>query len=117
MSKKPNTKESDQNDFEVDTIGEKPKSGLRIFTYVGSGEDSPRVIEFMGIQRFVLGKVTEVADPRILAKIINNPSFVEGKVGEEEIFQRDEKAKKEAEEKRKTNKVTDLTFNRKHRGE
>lgn len=72
-----------------------------VFTYVGGGEDSPRVINFMGRQRFVRGQPTEVTDQELLSKIRGCPTFVEGTVDEEELHDYDIKAKAEADDQRK----------------
>lgn len=80
------------------------KGGANIFTYVGGGEDSPRVIDFMGKQRFVRGQATEVTDPEVLKKIKGVPTFVDGEVDEEELHEYDLKAKAETDARRKADK-------------
>lgn len=85
-----------------------------VFTYVGGGEDSPRVINFMGMQQFVRGRATAVTNPVVLSKIRNNPTFVEGEVDEEELYAYDEKAKAEADAQRAEDRVVEAAFRKKH---
>jgi len=95
-----------------DTVAEAPvqatksKPTVNVYTYVGGGEDSPRVIDFMGLQKFVRGKPEEVTDQVVLRKVRNHPCFVEGEVEEEEIHDYDLKAKKEADAQRASDKKT-----------
>jgi hypothetical protein len=99
----------------IKPVKSKPKNP--VFTYVGGGEDSPRVIVFMGIQKFVRGVATEVTNPQVMQKIVNNPSFVEGEVGEEDIHSYDEDARKEAQEQREKDKIKNAAFMKKYGGE
>ena len=78
------------------------------FTYVGSGEDSPNVINFMGRQEFVRGEEQEVSDPTVLRKIENNPSFVKGKFGLKGIQEMDKKAKAKADKQRAKDDKTNV---------
>lgn len=82
------------------------------FTYVGGGEDSPRVIKFMGIQEFVRGQLTKVNDPRVLEKIKNNPCFVEGAVDEKTLHMSDVAAKKAADTQRVSDRQLQTNINR-----
>lgn len=109
MAKKVNIK--------VQKEDEVSESNARVFTYIGGGEDSPRVIEFMGRQKFVRGKATEVSDPIVLAKIANNPTFIEGEVDEESIHEIDEEARDKAEAQRKIDMKVNKAFQKKHNKE
>lgn len=94
------------------------KSGGQVFTYVGGGEDSPNVIEFMGgKQRFVRGKATEVTDPEVLRKVLGNPTFIEGEVDEEDLHEYDQTAKQEADTQRLKDKALNAAYIKKHRTE
>lgn len=76
------------------------------YTYVGGGEDSPRVIDFMGRQRFVRGQATLVTEKEVLAKVRNHPCFVEGDVSEEDLHDYDKSAKSKADLQRKQDMKT-----------
>lgn len=89
----------------------------RVFTYVGGGEDSPRVITFMGVQKFVRGKAVTVTDPRLLAKLEGHPTFVEGEIDEEELHNYDEEEKAKADAQRKADEAVDAKFKKRHHGE
>lgn len=84
------------------------------FTYVGGGEDSPRVINFMGLQKFIRGQFTEVKDPLVLSKIKNNQCFVNYEVEEGSIFEADEEAKVEADRQRKIDQKTNAAYIKKY---
>lgn len=71
-----------------------------IFTYVGGGEDSPQVIDFMGKQKFVRGKAVEVTDASVLAKIDGHHCFVRGEVDPETLYENDLEAKEAADAQR-----------------
>lgn len=118
MAKKEAVKEVEPEGNE-EAKAEKPSKGKKdvaIYTYVGGGEDSPRVIEFMqGKQRFVRGKATEVTDPEVLAKLKNHPCFVEGEVDMEELHEYDEKATAEANAQRKRDARTNAAYVKKHK--
>lgn len=68
------------------------KPSAPTYTYVGGGADSPRIINFMGMQTFVRGKETEVTNPAVLRKLPGHPCFVEGAIESEELHEYDEKA-------------------------
>lgn len=87
--------------------------GGQIFTYVGAGEDSPRVINFMGKHKFIRGQAAAIADPELLSKIVGNPSFVEGEVDQETLHIADEQAKADADEQRKADAAANARFHRK----
>lgn len=89
----------------------------KIFTYVGAGDTPPHRIEFMGLQRFVRGQPTEVINPVVLRGIIGNPSFVEGEVDQDTLFNADEVESKKAEEQRKADKRLNDAFTKKHKSE
>lgn len=73
-----------------------------IYTYIGSGDEPPHMINFMGLQNFVRGTAIEVTNPDVIAKIQNNPSFVKGEYDSDLMFESDEKEKKRAGEQRKS---------------
>lgn len=92
------------------------KSKAAVFTYIGGGEDSPRIIEFMGgRQRFVRGQATEVTDPIVLAKVVNNPCFISGEIAVDQLHQYDEHAKAQADDQRKKDIIKNESWMRKHR--
>lgn len=106
------------NDGADETVVKKTaKEKGKVFTYVGGGEDSPRVINFMGRQKFVRGQATEVTDPKLLAKIVGCPTFVEGEVDPEDLHNYDEEEKLAADKKRKEDKKIDAAFKKHHHGE
>lgn len=113
MSKKQVKEQSAEKPMEAPA----PRTKGRVFTYVGGGEDSPRVINFMGMQKFVRGQATEVVDPVVLAKIAKNPTFIEGEVEQEELHTYDEEARKEADEQRRKDKETNLAWKKKYNKE
>lgn len=88
-----------------------------IYTYVGAGEDSPRVINFMGKQKFVRGQATEVTDPEVLGKIANCPTFISGEVDPETLHEYDEKARGDADAQRAADRERDARWKKKHAGE
>jgi len=73
----------------------------KTYTYIGGGEDSPQLIDFMGKQTFLLGEETEVTDANILKKIENNQCFVEGSIDRKKIVKNAIEAKKTADAQRK----------------
>lgn len=94
-----------------------PKQG-RSFTYIGAGEDSPYVINFMGLQKFTRGVLTEVTDPEVFTKLSKGvPTFVEGPVDPEVIHQIDTEAKEKAAARRAEDLIINTRYNKKHRGE
>lgn len=88
-----------------------------VFTYIGHGEGSPSVINFMGKQKFIRGKATEVSDPELLAKLPGIKTFVEGEVDAEVLHQIDTEAKEAADAQRIQDAETNARYNKKHRGE
>lgn len=119
-AKKQVKEKEDYVDFKKGAEGqeEKPtakaKSHAVIYTYVGGGEDSPRIIEFMGLQKFIRGQATEVTDPTVLAKLATHACFVEGEVDPESIHEYDETAKKEADEQRKKDEIKNTACKKKY---
>lgn len=87
------------------------------YTYVGGGEDSPRIINFMGKQRFVRGELTPVTDPEVLAKIEGASTFVKGEATQEQLHRIDEEAKEEADRQRAESAAIDKRFKKLHAGE
>jgi len=77
----------------------------RTFTYIGSGDEPPHLINFMGMQKFVRGQATKVSNPLVLAKISNNSAFVSGKIDSDLMFTRDEAEKKKANDQREKDRV------------
>ena len=85
-----------------------PKSPTKVYTYIGAGEDSPQVIKFMGQISFMRGRPVKVEDnpsnARLLSKIKECPTFIEGVVEPEEIVNLDIDAKEKADTQRKQDK-------------
>ena len=79
-----------------------------IWTYVGFGATPPPVIKFMGIQTFMRGTPTEVTDPRILAKIKGNKSFIKGEVNPDQLIAQDEAAAELVAEKQRRNAIIQM---------
>lgn len=102
------TKTTDKDGKDVKGVG---------YTYIGGGEDSPRVINFMGKQKFVRGELTTVTDPEVLAKLDGASTFVKGKADQETLHRIDEDAKAEADLQRAQDKLTDRRFKKTHVGE
>lgn len=71
-----------------------------IWTYIGSGDTPPHLINFMGMQKFIRGQPVEVTNQTVIDKLKNNPCFVKGKVDQELLFKRDEEARERAEKQR-----------------
>lgn len=103
--------------LELKTEGTKEDKTAGVYTYVGAGEDSPRIIVFMGKQKFIRGEAVKVTDPVLLRKIVGNPSFVEGEVKQEMLHEMDDTAKKEADEQRREDKKINALFQKKHKTE
>lgn len=87
-----------------------------VYTYVGTGDTPPAVINFMGRQEFVRGEPVEVVDEAILPKLQNNPSFIKGTVEMRELHARDKAAAHEAAEKRQADALVQQNYARKHSG-
>lgn len=113
MSKKNVKQEEPKDDTQTKTIKKENTEG-KVYTYVGGGEDSPRVINFMGRQKFVRGQATEVTDPLVLDKLKNHPTFAEGEVDQEDLHEYDEKAKEEADAQREQDKITQAAAKKKN---
>lgn len=100
----------------VTDVPKSTKSGGKIYTYVGKGEDSPQVINFIGKQKFVRGKATAVEDKEVLSKLgegeKTHPCFVEGEVDPEVLFDNDLAAKQAAEAARKRDAKIDSAAKR-----
>lgn len=86
-----------------------------MYTYVGSGDTPPPVTNFLGRQKFVRGKLTEVTDPIVLSKIKNHACFRKGEVNPDELFERDEQARAFYEEVMKRDRETNARFHKKHK--
>lgn len=89
----------------------------KVYTYVGGGEDSPRTINFMGQQKFIRGKATEVTHLDLLAKLENHPTFVEGEVDQDQLEESDSEAKAEADEQRAKDIKLNAAYTKKHKTE
>ncbi len=112
---KPAAKTPEKDTAETTTPAKgKGKSEGPIYTYIGKGEDSPRVINFMGKQKFIRGQATEVTDPEVLRKVKDNPTFVEGEADQETLHEIDEQARLEAEEQRLKDARTNAAAQRKN---
>jgi len=70
-----------------------------LWTYVGSGDEPPYMINFMGMQKFVRGQATKVS-PDVVEKIKNHICFVKGSVDMDAMFKNDEKEKELVNKKR-----------------
>lgn len=92
----------------------KVEKGVTI-TYVGAGEDSPRVINFMGIHKFVRGKAQQISDEFLLSKIRGNPTFVEGTVDEELLHEIDEEASADAKAQKASDAKVNTAYNKKYK--
>lgn len=106
--------EDDAEEAETTEEVEDVPEDATIITYIGQGEDPPRVINFMGRQKFVRGKPTPVTDQSLLMKIADNPCFVEGEVSAEELHDSDEEAREAAEEQRAKDKAKNARFKKRH---
>lgn len=97
-----------KNQVDEVEVDEEEEVSENIFTYIGGGEDSPRVINFMGLQKFVRGKPTEVTNKLVLDKLKNgtHKTIVPGTVDQEDLHEQDEEAVKEADQQRQKDKVT-----------
>ena len=102
---------------EVVVAPKKKNENVRQFTYIGAGEGSPQVINFMGKQKFIRGKLTEVTDPEILSKLPGVSTFVEGESDPEKIHQIDADAKEAADLVRKSDALLNAKFSKKFRTE
>lgn len=91
------------NDTDLEDLG-------TAVTYIGQGEDPPRVIDFMGQHRFIRGQVAYVKNGMLLEKICNNPCFVMGEVGMETLHENDAKAKELADEQRRADIIANARF-------
>lgn len=99
---------------ESETPAEVAVSKAPTFTYVGAGESSPEVINFMGLQLFVLGEETEVTNPRVLSKIQNHPCFVKGAADKRKMMESRQAAAQRAQRKRQADKQADENFKKQH---
>lgn len=91
-------------------------ANINIFTYVGKGESSPQKIKFMGRQDFVRGRATEVTDPVLLAKVVNNPCFIQGEVDPETLQGIEDDGIEKAARNRKIDREMDEAFQKQHGG-
>jgi len=82
------------------TVEDRPKPEGELVTYIGSGDEPPHMIDFMGRQKFVRGQSILVTDPVVLAKIPTHKCFVFGEVNQDELFKQDDLAKKRAAKQR-----------------
>lgn len=108
---------------EMETFGlpekeleEVKKPSKNVFTYVGGGETSPHRINFMGLQEFVKGRAVEVTNPKILAKLVGNPTFVQGEVDQETIQSIEDEGAAVAQKNRAIDDKMDTAFKSKHSG-
>lgn len=86
-----------------------------IYTYIGYGDTPPHMIKFMDIQVFTRGQPTPVTDPRVLAKIGLNRSFVKGEADMDEVFKQDELAAKRAQKQREEDQKLQIMVERQNR--
>lgn len=85
------------------------------YTYIGAGDEPPHMIDFMGLQKFIRGELTEVTNPLVLSKISGNKCFVKGAYDKEKLFANDKEAKKEADLQREEDTKTQIYFERQNR--
>jgi len=105
---------TEEKQVEVKKKGQK----AREFTYIGGGEGSPHVINFMGKQKFVRGQLTEVTDPEVLAKLDGGVStIIEGPADAELLHQIDSEAKEAADAARASDAAINARVTKKFRGE
>lgn len=107
MPRKNRKQKNQVEETEVEEMEE--DTGDNVFTYIGGGESSPRVIHFMGLQKFVRGRPTEVTNPLVLAKLSKgtHPTIIKGTLDdEEELHEMDEEATKAADKQRAEDKET-----------
>jgi len=86
----------------IEVAGSSPVIELvstNLWTYVGSGDEPPYMINFMGMQKFVRGQATKVR-PEVVEKIKNHICFVKGSVDMDAMFKNDEKEKELVNKKR-----------------
>lgn len=86
-----------------------------VYTYIGYGDTPPHMIKFMDIQVFTRGQPTPVTDPRVLAKIGLNRSFVKGEADMDEVFKQDELAAKRAQKQREEDQKLQIMVERQNR--
>lgn len=86
-----------------------------IYTYIGYGDTPPHTIKFMGIQHFIRGVATKVTDPRVLAKIGGNRSFVKGEADMDKVFAEDELWAKRVQKQREEDVKTQIAIERQNR--
>ncbi len=82
----------------TDTETAKPSGD--VYTYIGAGADSPRIITLMGVQKFVRGQPTEVTEPALLAKLPGMATFVKGEADQETLHLIDEEGRQTEEQQR-----------------
>jgi len=96
---------------------ETPAVEGEVYTYVGAGDGSPYVINFMGQQEFTRGKATVVTNPALLAKLPGASTFVKGEVEPTVLHEIDQTAKAAYDAKIAEDKVINARFQKKHAGE
>lgn len=128
MTKKKPVKEVEEvEDNEVEAVEEvqviKKASSKTVkpvgitYTYVGGGEASPHVINFMGKQRFVRGEPVEITDPILLQKLANHPCFVDGEIDPKQLHEYDAEEAEKAAEQRKKDEKLNASWTKKFKGE
>lgn len=105
--------DEDQDDAED---GEEDTGKGTVFTYVGKGESSPRRINFMSKQEFVIGRSVKVTDKELIRKLKGNPTFVVGKADPDLIQQIEDEGAELADENRKIDKKMNAQFKKQHGG-
>lgn len=104
----------EEDEEELDTEIETSKAN--IYTYVGKGESSPKRINFMGRQEFIIGRPAEVTDPNVLAKIKGNPTFIQGEADPELLQDIEDEGTAIADKNRSIDAQMDDNFKRQHGG-
>lgn len=109
---------NEESNPQVAPAGRGKNGGIvRAFTYVGGGYNSPQIINFMGRQEFVRGKLTEVTDPYLLAKLPGVTTFVEGTADAELIHKIDQEGNSHYNKQRKEDAIVNARYSKKHVGE
>lgn len=105
-------------ELEVEVEVEKaPAPAGHVFTYVGKGADSPRIIVLMGKQKFIRGHATVVTDPELLAKLPGIATFVEGEADEETLHAIDEEGKTGEVAQKEKDRILNAAVTKRLRGE
>lgn len=89
---------------------EKPKTNGIVYTYIGKGAESPRIVNLMGLQKFVRGQATEVTHPALLEKLPGITTFVEGEADQETLHKIDEEGSAAEKEQRELDRQAEKNY-------